>query len=83
MVQSEQPDNKNAIQYTEHAKVTIAIMLKLRGSTFLLSYTRGGGGRPLGFGRQLPPQLTVGRRPLVGAGGGWEGVFWEGRRGGS
>ena len=30
----------------------------------------GGGGRPLGFGRQLPPQLTVGRRPLGGGGGG-------------
>ena len=46
------------------------------------------GGRPLGSGRQLPPQLTVGRRPLGGGGGGgggarrggvWEGVgFWEG-----
>ena len=32
------------------------------------------GGRPLGFGRQLPPQLTVGRRPLGGlGGGGWGG----------
>ena len=30
----------------------------------------GGGGRPLGFGRQLPTQLTVGRRPLGGGGGG-------------
>ena len=29
-----------------------------------------GGGRPLGSGRQLPPQLTVGRRPLGGGGGG-------------
>ena len=28
------------------------------------------GGRPLGSGRQLPPQLTVGRRPLGGGGGG-------------
>ena len=42
------------------------------------------GGRPLGSGRQLPPQLTVGRRPLGGGGGlgggrVWEGVgFWEG-----
>ena len=27
------------------------------------------GGRPLGPGRQLPPQLTVGRRPLGGGGG--------------
>ena len=33
-----------------------------------------GGGRPLGSGRQLPPQLTVGRRPLGGRGGGhWRG----------
>ena len=29
-----------------------------------------GGGRPLGSGRQLPPQLTDGRRPLGGGGGG-------------
>ena len=28
------------------------------------------GGRPLGSGRQLPPPLTVGRRPLGGGGGG-------------
>ena len=28
--------------------------------------SRGGGGGALGFGRQLPPQLTVGRRPLGG-----------------
>ena len=27
------------------------------------------GGRPLGSVRQLPPQLTVGRRPLGGGGG--------------
>ena len=34
------------------------------------------GGRPLGFGRQLSPQLTVGRRPLGGGGGGhWRGGF--------
>ena len=32
-----------------------------------------GGGRPLGSGRQLPPQLTVGRRPLGGGGGGGMG----------
>ena len=31
------------------------------------------GGRPLGSGRQLPPQLTVGRRPLGGGGGGGRG----------
>ena len=31
---------------------------------------RSRGGRPLGSGRQLPPQLTVGRRPLGGGGGG-------------
>ena len=31
------------------------------------------GGRPLGSGRQLPLQLTVGRRPL---GGGWVGLGW-------
>ena len=39
------------------------------------------GGRPLGSGRQLPPQLTVGRRPLGGGGGG--GGPWRGgsRRG--
>ena len=44
-----------------------------------VSTPRGGG--PLGFGRQLPPQLTVGWRPLAGGGlGGGEG--WEGRRGG-
>ena len=31
-----------------------------------------GGGRPLGSGRQLPPQLTFGRRPLGGGGrGSW------------
>ena len=34
---------------------------------FLLLLARGG--RPLGSGRQLPPQLTVGRRPLGGGGG--------------
>ena len=34
----------------------------------------GGGGRPLGSRRQLPPQLIVGRRPLGGAGGIGEGV---------
>ena len=27
------------------------------------------GGRPLGSGHQLPPQLTVGQRPLWGRGG--------------
>ena len=33
-----------------------------------------GGGRPLGSGRQLPPQLSAGRRPLGGGGGGhWKG----------
>ena len=36
------------------------------------------GGQPLGSGRQLPPQLTVGRRPL-GGGGALEGGFREGR----
>ena len=47
-----------------------------------------GGGQPLGSGRQLPPQLTVGRRPLGGGGGGGggggalEGGFREGRLGG-
>ena len=30
-------------------------------------------GGTLGFGRQLPPQLTVGQRPLGGGRGGWEG----------
>ena len=30
----------------------------------------GGGGRLLGSGRQLPPQLSAGRRPLGGSGGG-------------
>ena len=43
------------------------------------------GGQPLGSGRQLPPQLTVGRRPLGGGGGGGggalEGGFREGRLG--
>ena len=55
----------------------------------------GGGGRPLGSGRQLPPpQITVGRRPLGGGGGGgghwrggsgrgdWGGGLREGRLGG-
>ena len=46
----------------------------------------GGGGRPLGSGRQLPPQLTVGRRPLGGGGGGGGGGMGggvkEGRMGG-
>ena len=42
-----------------------------------------GGGGGLGSGRQLAPQLTVGRRPLGGGGGGGlEGGFREGRRGG-
>ena len=52
-----------------------------------------GGGRPLGSGRQLRPQLTVGRRPLGGGGGfregewgggyrrGWGGGLREGRLG--
>ena len=31
------------------------------------------GGRPLGSGRQLPPQLTVGRRPLRGGEGAQSG----------
>ena len=38
------------------------------------------GGRPLGSGRQLPPLLTVGRRPL--GGGASEGGVQGGRRGG-
>ena len=38
-----------------------------------------GGGRPLGFGRQLPPQLTVGRRPVGGGGGGGHGRGGSGR----
>ena len=44
-----------------------------------------GWGRPLGVGRQLPPQLTVGQRPLGGGGGGaWRGGFGRGaREGGS
>ena len=46
------------------------------------STTRGG--RPLGSGRQLPPQLTVGRRPLRGGrgGGASEGGVQGGRMGG-
>ena len=46
------------------------------------------GGRPLGSGRQLPPQLIVGRRPRGwgggggGRGGAWEGGVKEGRMGG-
>ena len=40
-----------------------------------------GGGRPLGSGRQLPPQLTVGRRPL-GGGGDLRGGGQGGRMGG-
>ena len=36
-----------------------------------LSASRGG--QPLGSGRQLPPQLSVGRRPLGGGGGGGGG----------
>ena len=39
-----------------------------------------GGGRPLGSGRQLPPQLTVGRRPLGGGGGGVQGGATGGAR---
>ena len=31
------------------------------------------GGQPFGSGRQLPPQLTIGRRPLGGGGGGGGG----------
>ena len=42
----------------------------------------GGGGGLLGSGRQLPPQLTVGRRPEGGGGGGIGGGFREGQRGG-
>ena len=34
-----------------------------------------GGGRLLGCGRQLPPQLTVDRRPRGGLG---RGGFWKG-----
>ena len=41
-----------------------------QGLLLLVSSTGGGGGGPLESGRQLPPQLTVGRRPLVGGGGG-------------
>ena len=40
------------------------------------------GGRPLGSGRQLPPQLTVGRRPL-GVGGGGGGALEGGSRRGA
>ena len=40
------------------------------------------GGRPLGSGRQLPPQLTVGRRPLGGGGGGGGGAPEGGVKGG-
>ena len=45
----------------------------------------GGGGRPLGSGRQLPPQLTVGQRPLGGGegGGGGGGGMGGGGGGGS
>ena len=44
------------------------------------AYTGGGrGGRPLGSGRQLPSQLTVGRGPLGGGGGIGGGGFREGR----
>ena len=43
--------------------------------------SRHGGGRPLGPGRQLPPQLTVGRRPLGGGGGGGGGLEGGSRRG--
>ena len=49
-----------------------------------------GGGRPLGSGRQLPPQLTVGRRPLggvkegrMGGGGSRRGLGGGGAPGGS
>ena len=42
----------------------------------------GGGGRPLGSGRQLPPQLTVGRRPLGGGEGGGGGIGGREREGG-
>ena len=53
------------------------------GGSFCWAKPRGG--RPLGSGRQLPPQLTVGRRPLGGGGGGGGGGAFEGgsRRGGS
>ena len=40
------------------------------------------GGRPLGSGRQLPPQLTVGRRPLGGGGGHGRGGSRRGEWGG-
>ena len=40
-----------------------------------------GGGRPLGSGPQLPPQLTVRRRPLWG-GGAWRGGSGRGDWGG-
>ena len=39
------------------------------------------GGQPLGSGRQLPPQLTDGRRPLWGGGGGGGGGHWRGGSG--
>ena len=38
---------------------------------------QGGGGRPLESGRQLPPLLTVGRRPLLGW---WWWWWWWGCR---
>ena len=43
----------------------------------------GGGGGPLGSGRQLPPQLTVGRRPLGGGGGSGRGAGGAAGEGGS
>ena len=43
-----------------------------------------GGGGLLSSGRQLPPSLTVGRRPPGGGGGGaWEGSSGRGDGGGS
>ena len=52
-------------------------------SLVIISNPGARGGRPLGSRRQLPPQLTVGRRPLGGGGGGGGGGHWRWGLGGA
>ena len=67
-----------------HGLVVYITLVLVAGKFTFAPHPRGG--RPLGSGRQLPPQLTVGQRPLGGGGGGGgghlRGVFREGEWGG-
>ena len=52
--------------------VCVCVCAEKEGETSISVKHPGGG--PLSSGRQLPPQLTVGRRPLGGGGGGQGGA---------